>query len=199
MAQAKIISSSAGKVGDRVITTREVMIYHLVEDALFNSKNNKLPQTTLDLTKIHDRQFIRETTAVLIELAIFFEAESFSANEVSKNIIQQSISLAEKRLKKNALWLNLKVDSQELESVVRKKLNSKEFIKFKVDAANIPTSEKEIEDYYNNNRLKFENLPLANFRENIKSYLIKQQIDKRIKDWVELLQIKYHVRNYLAE
>jgi len=194
-ATPKLISTNAGRVGNEVITSRGVMINHLVEAALF--RNNK--KTTLKHDDVKNREFIRESTGVLLETAIFFEAESFAAANVSATQVKTQTRKAKNLLKTNATWRRLEVTEEELEQVVARKLRAKEFIRFKVDSATIPISDREAEDYFNNNKLKFENLPFEDFKTNIKSYLTKQQVDKRLKDWFELLQSKYRVRNYLAE
>ena len=194
-ATTKLISTHAGRVGNEVITSRGVMINHLIESALF--RNNK--KTTLKPDDVKSREFIRECTGVLLETAIFFEAESFAAANVSSTHIKSQTRKAKNLLSANSTWRRLEVTPEELEQAVARKLRAKEFIRFKIDSATIPISDREAEEYFNNNKLKFENLPFEDFKTNIKSYLTKQQVDKRLKDWFELLQSKYRVRNYLAE
>lgn len=197
---AALLSTNAGRVGDSIVTSREVMINHLIEEALYRSSSKENKTTAkIRLDNVKDRDFVRETTAVLLETAIFFEAESFSSVKISAGAIAEQTRLVQKKLKSHKVWQKIRVEPQELKDILTRKLRTKEFIRFKMDSASIPISDKEAETYFNNNRLKFENLPFANFKENIKGYLSKQQSDKRLKDWFELLQSKYRVRNYLAE
>ncbi len=189
-----LFSTSAGRVGNHVVTTREVMLNHLVETALFPGE--KLP--ALQLENVKEKDFIRETTSVLLEYAIAAEAEAFSAVPLAPDRLQANLKRLE-GLRKNAVWVKLAPTLDEQKKMVAHKLRAKDFIKSKEDSASIPISDDEAEEYFNANRLKFENLPFANFKENIKRYLIKQRVDKRLKDWFELLQSKYHVRNMLAE
>lgn len=196
---AELISANAGRVGDYVVTTREVMINHMIENALVRYKKGQVPKPTLKLDKIKDRDFVRETTAVLLETAIYFEAESFSAAAVADSTVSAQARLVRDRLRHDSLWKKLQVAPEELQKILRRKLRAKDFIKFKIDSATIPISDREAREYFENNRLKFENLQFENFKDNIKAYLTKQQVDKRLKDWFELLQSKYRVRNYLSE
>jgi hypothetical protein len=194
-AYAAIISMNAGSVGEHIVTTREVLIRHLVDDVM--TAHQKTIELQLDHPK--SRDFVRETTTTLLENAIFIEAESIAAATVSKEKIQAAIVLVQNKMRKNSQWASLEVGSEELRKIVTHILRSKEFIKFKVDSASIPISDREAEEYFNANRLKFENLPFANFKSNIKAYLTKQQVDRRLKEWFELLQSKYHIRNQLAD
>lgn len=199
-ALAAPVSMSAGRAGEHVVTTREVMINHWIESALFRYKSGRLvPQSVIRLDQPKDRAFVRETTAVILENAIFFEAESFGATPLSDAEVDKKMRLVETRLKKQTGWRNLDVESKELRWILTRKLRAKEFIKFKIDSATIPISDREALEYFNNNRMKFENLPFESFKENIKGYLTQQRVDRRLKDWFELLQSKYRVRNFLAE
>lgn len=198
---AALISSSVGRVGDWVVTSREVMINHLLENALYKtSAKNKVPKATLSLARTRDREFIRETTSVLLETAIYLEAESFAQSDSNlAATIETQKSLAVIRLKNDPTWKKLKPSDKEISLFVRRKIKAKDFLRFKMESASIPISDREAEEYFQNNKLKFENLPFNNFKDNIKSYLTKQQMDRRLKDWFELLQSKYRVRNLLSE
>jgi hypothetical protein len=194
-AQAALVSTSVGRVGSEIVTSRQVVMNHMVENALYRA--NAKP--TLKLDDVNERAFVREITAVLLETAIFFEAESFNEANVKTKQIESQIKKAQTGLKKHALWSQLQVTTEELNRLVLRKVRAKDFIRFKIDSATIPITDKEAEDYFNANRLKFENLPYENFKTNIKAYLTKQQVDRRLKEWFELLQSKYRVRNFLSE
>ena len=42
-------------------------------------------------------------------------------------------------------------------------------------------------------------LEIVNFKENIKSFLSRAQVERRLKDWYDLLSNKYQVKNLIAE
>ncbi len=198
LAHAAVVSMNAGRVADVVVTTREVVIHHLIEVALSPKPTPALLKEVISLEHPRARDFVRETTTVLLENAIFLEAESVGAAPLEKDKIQAAQALVQKKMRRNSAWLKLEVGPEELKRILTRSLRAKDFIKFKVDSAAIPISDHEAEEYFNNNRLKFENLPFANFRENIRAYLTKQQVDKRLKEWFELLQSKYRIRNHLG-
>ncbi len=190
-----LISTSAGRVGGTVITTREVMLNHLIEGALF--PNEKQVKLRLDQIKSHD--FIHETTSVLIEAAIAKEAAAFDLVPVAKARLEASVKKVKRVLSRNSVWHELSPSADEVKNIVETKLRAKDFVKFKVDSATVPVSDQEALDYFNANRLKFENLPFANFKDTIKAYLTKQRVDARLKDWFDSLQSKYRIRNLLSE
>ena len=196
---AELISTNAGRVGEKIITSREVVISHIIENALFRVQKGRVPKSRIDLAKVRETEFVRETTGVLIETAIYMEAVDLSTDRVSQDKIRSSVQLVRKNVGSDPLWKKLQVDPGELNQVVERKLRAKEHVNFKVQSVTTPVSDHDAQVYFDNNRLKFENLPFASFKENIKSYLLKQQVDQRLKDWFELLQSKYRVRNYLAE
>jgi hypothetical protein len=197
-AWAALISTNAGRVSDTVITSREVVIGHWLEAAA-NTATGEAVKTQIQLENVRNREFARETTATLLEVAIFLEAESFGASEVAPATIESQTQGLLKKLKRISAWKALEASPVEIRKIMTRKLRAKSFIKFKMDSALIPISDQEAEEYFRSNRLKFENLPFASFKDNIKKYLAKEQSDKRLKDWFELLQSKYQVRHFLAE
>ncbi len=192
---SRLISTNAGWVAGTVVTTREVLLNRLIEGALFPSE--KLP--VLHIQQVKSYAFIHETTSVLLEIAIAKEAAAFGATPVSKKQFNKSVRRVEKRLRNNPLWRELSPTNKEIKEIVETKLRAKNFLKFKVDAATIPVSNDEAKAYFEANKLKFENLPFANFKETIKAYLTKQRVDARLRDWFVSLRSKYHIRNDLAE
>lgn len=193
--RASLFSTNAGRVGDHVVTTREVMIYHLIEQAL----GGKNIEPKIQLAEVTSRSYLREITSVLIENAVFFEAEVFSAAPLEASRLKSQMAQIRARLNAVKLWQSLDVSDAELRQAVTRKIRAKDFVRFKIDSAAIPISDAEAKKYFEQNQSQFENLPFTNFKENIKSYLTKQQVDHRLKDWFELLQSKYKVRNYLSE
>ncbi len=191
----ELISTSAGRVGDTVITTREVMLNHLIEGALYPKEGH----TQLDPNQIKSREFIHETTSDLLETAIAKEAAAFGVVPVSNERLNSSEKRVRRLLRRNAQWRELKPSSEEIKNIVETKLRAKDFIKFKVDSATVPITDQEALDYFNANRLKFENLPFSKFKDTIKAYLTKQRVDSRLKNWFDFLQSKYRIRNLLAQ
>jgi hypothetical protein len=191
------ITMSAGRVADQVVTSREVVINQMVENFLYRKTIGESARVRLTPAMAKERVFVRETTAVLLEMAVYLEAESFSQGAVDEKQVRANVKKTQSHYKRDSVWTSLQVSDKELEKMIRAKIRAKDFIKFKVDSATIPITDKEAEDYFAANRFKFESLSLENYMPTIKSYLTKQQVDKRLKDWFELLQSKYRIRNFL--
>jgi hypothetical protein len=66
-------------------------------------------------------------------------------------------------------------------------------------SASLAISDSQAEEYYKKNKFKFDNVPFEGLKENIKAFLRKKQVDERLREWFEVLKIKYGIRNQLAE
>ena len=191
----QLVSMSVGQLSERIITSREVNANFYVETLLFAKKGRNFK----GFYKIKSPEFAREVTAVLLEWVVYKESKGFSVADVTKTEIDKALTRVKAKLKTNKSIQGLELTKQELNNLVRRKLRSKKFVRFKVDSSVVPITDDEALEYFEQNRLKFGNLPFENFKQNIKSFLGRQQIDKRLKDWFDVLQNKYKVRNFLAE
>lgn len=190
---AQIVSGQAGKVANVAMTTRQVAMHSLVENAL--GREN---QVALDLAQTKSREFIRETTAALVESAVFLEAQAFSAALIKPDELQIARKKVLAKLRTNRNWKSLEVSETELTQLLERKLRAKKFIQFKVDSSAIPISDKELRDYYESNRVRFDDQPFEKHKDNIRAYLNRAQVDRRVKDWFDLLHAKYKIRNFLS-
>lgn len=191
---AEIKSAGVGFVKGEVVTSREVQIQTLLETALTQKEAKSQKLLGLD-----SKPFAKAVQEVLLESAIALEAQSFNVVQVPP---EESLA-AEKRvstaLKDSAAWKSLKVTHKELERGLLRKLQAKKFVQFRANSSVLPITDAEAQKYFNENRLKFGDLPYENFKENIKSYLSRTQVDRRLKDWYEVLLNKYQVKNLIAE
>ena len=189
-----IVNRGVGQVGDHFLTSREVQISQALETVLFQSQRVELD--------ISSAQFSQSVTATLIEWVVSNEAENFSIAEVRIEDFQARLSEFEKQMNLNGgwkYWKNLDVKSDEIKSTLQRKMRSKNFLQFKTQSSGVTITDSEARDYFTRNRLKFGNLPFESFRENIKTFLAKQILEERIRDWFESLKAKYRVRNFEAE
>jgi hypothetical protein len=191
----ELVSVAVGQLKGRVVTSREVNISYFVESVLYGKKG--LPPKSF--LPVKSRRFSREVTAVLIEWVVYLESKGFEATKVAKGDEQAALKRFSQASKKNALWKKLGVTEQELKSLVSRKLQAKKFVRFKVDSSVVPITDDEVKEYFEQNRLKFGNLPFENFKENIRNFLSRQQVDRRLKDWFDVLQTKYKVSNFVSE
>lgn len=192
-AAPSVILKTVGQVGDEVITSRTVQISAAIEQALFKKKGG------VTVPAINTLAFKKEVSATLLETTVYLESRNFKLSEVSDSDIQKAVNSAQARLVSLNDWKFLEVQGSELRETVKRKLKAKKFIRFKADSSVVPVTNTEAKDYFEKNRMKFGDLPFENFKENIKAYLSRQQVEQRLRDWFEVLQNKYSVKNALSD
>lgn len=184
------MSRSVGQLsGNVVVTSREVKIAHLIDQALERSIDTKLIQRDFS-----DKYFDQLVDRHLIEWAIYLEAKAFSATQVDPGEIlklQQSVG---SKLDSMAIWKSLSVEPSELREMLERGKISRNFRKFKIESSFIQVSEGDVRDYYDKNRARFGNAPFEAFRNNISTFLRRRQIEDRLANWFEGLKIKYSIR-----
>lgn len=193
--RAEIKSTGVGFVKGEVVTSREVQIQNLLESVLFL----KSDKTQLRLLALDSKAFAKVVQDSLLESAISLEAQSFNVVQVPPEEVAATEKRALAQLKDSPAWKGLKVTPKELQRGVTRKLQAKKFVQFRAQSSVLPVTDSEAQKYFNENRLKFGDLPYENFKENIKSYLSRTQVDRRLKDWYEVLLNKYQVKNLIAE
>lgn len=191
-----VVSQSVGQIGDRVVTSREVQISAVLDRILFPNKDKK---AGLYEVRLGDAAMMNEVTALLLEVVVDREAESFSVAKISDDQVQQSMRSVERTVQGKAYWESLEVSNAELRRFVLQKLTAKAFIQFKTNSMAGVISDNEALAYYEKNRIKFGDLPFATFKDNIKTFLGQQQLEERTRAWFEIIKRKYKVRNILAE
>lgn len=182
-------------VRTRAMTSREVQIQNLLEVALYN----KNPADKLVILGLDSKVFAKAVQDSLLEYVVSEEAQNFSAAQVQPDEVQMARKKVTSVVKASGAWKGLQVSDREFEDGIRRKMQAKKFIQFRALSSVMPVTDSEAEKYFNENRLKFGNLPFQNFKENIKSYLGRNQVDRRMKDWFEVLLSKYQVKNLIAE
>lgn len=191
-----LVTASAGAVAGEPVTARQILISSLIEDALFRKKPEKL-----SLGQLEKPAYSRETSVILLEAAIWLESKGFPVANVSSAEIAAKKRELLKVLRSSSVWNQwaaLKVQEQELALALQRKLAAKKLIQFKVETASLPVTDQEAEDYYKKNRLKYDQLPFENFRDNIKTFLAQRQVEERLQEWFEVLKVKYRIQNHLA-
>lgn len=194
-APSRVITSAVGRVKDHIVTSREVQINNTIDQALMTAKPEKIkvPRDP------DSAQFAKLVTGVLLEWVVHFEAKNMAVANISPGEVTSSATLVKSRLAKIDAWKALKVSNNELNEMIGRKLQAKKFIRFRADSSVVPISDAEAQRYFEANRLKFGDQSFDSFRGQIKNFLSRQQVERRLKDWFEVLQAKYQVRNFLAE
>jgi hypothetical protein len=190
---AQVVTRIVGSVGSYFLTSREVIAGRIIERRLYPSD---LVEATHNL---ESPLFDRQLTTALLEKVVALEAESFSIANVEELEVLEVVQKLQKELKTDKQWESLQVTNAELKEWVERKLRSKKFLKYKTDSATLGVTDSEVKEYFEKNRYKFGNMSIENFRENIRVFLVKQQMEDRLKEWFEILKKKYRVRNFFAE
>ncbi len=192
---AEIKSTGVGFVKGEAVTSREVQIQNLLETALYT----KDPKSQFRLLPLDSKIFAKVVQDSLLEAAVALEAQSFNVVQVTPEEVAAAEKRAQAQLRDAPAWKGLKVTQKELVRGLTRKLQAKKFVQFRAQSSILPVTDAEAQKYFNENRLKFGDLPYENFKENIKSYLGRTQVDRRLKDWYEVLLNKYQVKNLIAE
>ena len=196
VAEGRLVSQAVGLVGAQVVTSREVQINYVVEQVLYKGIR---PNKEIQKLGFKSSRFPGEVTNVLLEWVVHFEAQSFSVATLTESEIKTAIANVNRKSQVLNSWKLLEVGRQELRDIVERKLRAKSFIRFKASSSVVPVTDVEAKIYYEKNRVKFGTEPFESFKSNIKTFLSKQQVDRRLKDWFEVLQRKYNVRNLISQ
>jgi len=192
---AELISTGVGLVRTQVLTSREVQMQNLIEAALYE----KTAKDKLRMPGLDSKAFAKAVQDALLEAVVSLEAQNFNLMQVPAEELKTAERDLLKVVKDNRDWKALQITAKELESGLRRKLQAKKFIQFRAESSVLPVTDSEAQRYFEENRLKFGDLPFENFKENIKSYLSKNQVEKRLKDWFDVLLSKYQVKNLISE
>lgn len=177
------------------VTSREVQIRYFLEEVLYLKEDRaRLKPLALD-----SKSFAKVVQDTLLEEAIALESQNFNVVQMSPADLKSLEKQALSALKSVPAWKELRVSGKELESAIRRKAHAKKFVLFRAQSSILPITDSEAQKYFNENRLKFGDLPYENFKENIKGYLGRTQVERRLKDWYDVLLNKYQVKNLIAE
>lgn len=216
-AHTAVLLQTVGSIQEDIVSTRDVQIAYQVEKIL-SPEDNKVKEEDLarqDTKKksdpakssstinlkldFGDKEFNSALSAYFIDQMAYREADSFKVAQIDSVVIQQATTNVSQQLQNRSEWKTLQVSDEELKKAVTQKLTAERFIKIKTDAMTTVVTDQEAMMYFEKNRLKFGQLPFANFKQNIKAFLSQQQLDDRLKTLFETLKKKYQVKNYITE
>jgi len=196
----KLVSVTVAQVGTHVITSRDVQMvsildhWFLLNAAITPSKKQK-PVDRKDWIPVRKSEaFNKQLSLVVMEHLVVTEAENFSVARISADEVAKYAHDIQEDLKSWPEWHSLEVSQVELENQVQRHLRAKEFLKFKTESMGFQISDDEAKAYYEQNRLRFNNLPYENFRDSIKEYLARRDVESKMKDWFDVLRKKYKVK-----
>lgn len=195
----QVVSQAVGQADTHVVTSREVQISWIIDKAMqvpAPKKGSPLPTPNRSdwILKIEGTEFQRHLSQVLLELVVSMEAENFSIGQVPATEVQTSVAHVKEMVAGWQPWKDFEVSNTELDQMMGRKLKARNFLKFKTDTSGVRVTEKDISQYYEKNRLKFGNTPLAQVKNQIRDYLSQELLQERLKDWFEILKRKYRVK-----
>ena len=190
-----IVTSAVGQVGGEVVTSREVQIAYIIEQALLlQGLTKKNSERSNWLLAPNSESFRAHLSQVMLEILIKLEAESFSVAQVSSEDVKSEAAIVHEGVKDWADWKKLDVTEAELEKLIFRRKMAKNFLKFKTESSGVIVGDAEVKAYYDKNRVKFGSAPFEQFKEGIREVLSQQQLEEKLKDWFEVLKRKYRVR-----
>lgn len=190
------VTRVVGEVGEhRVVTSREVRLNDAIEQVMAEKAGE--PGQTQILTGF-DKTFATHVAQVLDEWVVYLEANSLSNQFAAKSEVARWYGVVQEKLGSLPAWKAMEPAEKEVRDIIERKLIAKDFQRLKSDPSLAPISDEEALSYYKKNRLRFGSLPFSSFKDNIKSFLVKQQTERRLKEWHEVLWRKYKVRNFIA-
>ena len=190
-AAVRSVSKVVGEISDNFITSREVKINRAIDQVVTQKA---------DFTWVsdQDKAYPDAIEQVLEEWSVYLEAKSLTKESATKAEVPKWQEKINQQLGRSEGWKSLEVSAEELRTILERKLIAQEFLKLKSESSLVVVTEEEALTYFKKNRSKFGSQPFEYFRENIQSFLVKQQTERRMRDWLDVLRRKYRLRNYLA-
>lgn len=188
---AEVVTMSVAKVEKDIISSRDVLISHYISQSLGSKK--------LEEPALKSEAFRTALSATILEAVVYKEAKALETSFVSASEVNSQLQRIQSKLQGSKLWKKLEVTPQELKQNLNQKLKAQAFIQFKANSSIIPITDTEALNYFNANQSRFSGLEFEAFKEQIKKYLSKQQMDQRLKSWFQTLREKYSVNNMLGE
>ncbi len=184
---------TVGRAEGHVFTSREAHIQHLLEVALQPGAK------TYTLHSEDSKAFFDQVNKTVLEYLIAKEAENFSTVKLATGELEAALTKLPRELFTSTAWRGLEVSEKEWKEIYRRKVQAEKFIRFRAQSSVIPITDQEVRRYHEENRTRFGTLPLDQFKENIRIFLRRSQVESRLKDWYEVLRAKYSARNFLSE
>lgn len=222
VASPVVVSHALAIAAGHVISSREVKISYIIDQALAmplekeaadkagesqvvkNKKKSSIKSVNQAANQIslkdqwllvnESSDFQAHLAQVLVEIVVSAEAENFSIGQVDNEEMERWRKHLQEQTQGWAPWKTFEVQTDELSTILNRKLRAKNFLKFKMEASGVTVSEDEVKQYYEKNRVKFGNMPFDQFRQSIRDKLTQDQTQDRLKDWFDILKRKYRVR-----
>lgn len=186
------VTRVVGEVGPRIVTSREVRINEAIGQVLRGAPSLKR------ILSATDPNFPTQVLRVLDEWTVYLEAGEIGSKSTDKAEIQRLAKAVSDGWKSNSEWDKIEPSVAEIRDIVERKLVAQNLERLKSDASLVNVTDAEALQYYKKNRLRFGNMPFENFKDNIKTALVRSQTERRLFEWRSVLRRKYRVRNFVG-
>lgn len=191
------VTRVVGEAGPRIVTSREVRINEAIGQVL-TQPGAASPETKKRILSVDDPAFPAQVLKVLDEWTVYLEASVIGTKAADKTEVTRLTKLVTDAWKGYADWEKLEASPNEIREIIERKLEAQGLEHLKGDASQVNVSDAEALQYFKKNRLRFGNLPFENFKEGIKTALIRSQTERRLTEWRAVLRKKYRVRNFVG-
>lgn len=162
--------ATLAKVGDEVITTRDLQINQFLNEyenpiGSFSDKKEPLKELTW-------------------EFLIFKESQTVLDQSVTASETQAYLKAFRKTVENDKLWKSLQVGDKALAENIQRKITVKRLITLKMPEDLVTVDDDSIESYYALNKTQLGQRPLEEVREKIIKALKQQKMQERFKDWM---------------
>jgi hypothetical protein len=193
--KGEVVTEAAAQAGAHVVTSREVIISYIMDEAMSTPiKKGASPDRKNWQIDVKSDAYAKHLAQILLEVVVQLEAENFSIGQVSPSEVSTFQKQIEEQVAGWEPWQRLEVSTVEMQQTLMRKLRAKNFLKFKMESSGVQISDDEARSFYEKNRVKFGNLPFAQFKDSIKEVLAQNQLQDKLKDWFDILKRKYRVR-----
>jgi hypothetical protein len=186
------VTRVVGEIGPRIVTSREVRMNEAIGQVLQGAPSLKR------VLSANDPNFPNQVLKVLDEWTVYLEAGEIGSKATDKAEIQRLAKAVSEGWKSNSEWEKIEPAVTEIREIVERKLVAQNLERLKSDASLVNVTDAEALQYYKKNRLRFGNMPFENFKDNIKSALVRSQTERRLFEWRSVLRRKYRVRNFVG-
>jgi hypothetical protein len=195
-ATGDVLLKNVGQLRGHVITTREVQLHYVLEKVA----DSRSKTETVQPLKVDAKEVGFLVSQLLREWSVFMETKGISVAEVPQTEVDSVTTILKEVIDRNAFYKALEFNEKELREAVRRKLQARQFVKFKRESAIAPVTDAEAQKYFNENRGRFgEQADFNQFRDSIKGALNRQMIDQRMQEWYTILLRKYEARNQVTD
>ena len=181
-AEPEVIVAALAKVGDQVITSRDLQIHlflNEIQNPLGEFVDKKEPLKDL----VSEHLMVKEAASLLV-----VKIDDAEVVRTEEKILR--------KLKNDRLWLSLAVSAKELREQVQRKLLVRNILNLKMPKDLLTVNDEAVESYYMQNKAQLGQKPLAEVKDKVVQILKLQKNQERFRDWMAAVFRTHNVVYY---